>query len=136
MSQYMDKCRTIRASVDPHYNCAQGVLIPFAKERGLDEDTAYALAANFGSGMKMGSTCGAVTGSLMVLGLYGLSDSATVQEFYRAFREKHENMMNCRDLLAASHKRGEVQKTHCDGLVFECLEITENILRKHGKLAD
>lgn len=136
MSRYMDRCREIRAIASPHYNCAQGVLIPFAEAKGMDPDTAYALAANFGSGMKMGATCGAVSGSLMVLGLYGLSDSQTVQEFYRAFCGNHDGLTNCRDLLAASHRRGENQKAHCDGLVFECVDIVENILREHGRIPD
>ena len=134
MSKYLEESKRIRAIASPHYNCAQGVLIPFAKDAGLDEESAYNLAANFGGGMKMGSICGAVTGSLMTLGLFGLNDPQTIGEFYRTFRERHESMINCRDLLAASARRGEIKKNHCDGLVFECVQIVENILREHGKI--
>ena len=41
-----------------HYNCAQSLLVPFASEVGLAKEQADALGANFGAGMKMGSTCG------------------------------------------------------------------------------
>src|SRR5699024_5660807 len=41
-----------------HYNCAQSLLVPFASEVGLTKEQADALGANFGAGMKMGSTCG------------------------------------------------------------------------------
>lgn len=134
MSQYLEESKRIRGIKNPHYNCAQGVLIPFAKRAGLDEDQAYALAANFGGGMKRGSVCGAVTGALMVLGLYGLSDAETVRAFYRSFQNNHDGMLECRDLLAASAKRGEEKSAHCDGLVFECVEAVEKILRENGKI--
>ena len=57
------------ALFDRGYNCAQSVLIPKWEEMGLDHDMAKRLSKNFGVGMKIGSTCGAITGGLMVLGL-------------------------------------------------------------------
>lgn len=134
MSKYLEESKRIRAIVSPHYNCAQGVLIPFAQDAGLDEESAYNLAANFGRGMKMESVCGAVTGSLMTLGLFGLNDPQTVSEFYHTFQTRHDGMLNCRDLLAASAKRGEDKKNHCDGLVFECVQIVEKILKERGRI--
>jgi C_GCAxxG_C_C family probable redox protein len=135
MSRYLDEARRIRAITAPHYNCAQGVLIPFAEDAGLDRKTAYALAGNFGSGMRRGATCGAVTGALMVLGLFGADDPATVNRFYQRFGENHDRMLECRDLLRASHEKGEIQKAHCDGLVFECVGIVEDLLREAGKIS-
>ncbi len=64
----MEHVRALRASTDRHYNCCQSILVPFAEEMGLTEEAAYALGANFGAGMKHGSTCGTLTGALMVLG--------------------------------------------------------------------
>lgn len=50
-------------------NCAQSVLGSCCKQFHLDAETAYRLGAFFGGGMRMGETCGAVTGALMALGL-------------------------------------------------------------------
>lgn len=51
-------------------NCAQSVFAPFAEEYGLHPEIALKIASTFGGGMKMGSVCGALTGALMVLGLF------------------------------------------------------------------
>jgi C_GCAxxG_C_C family probable redox protein len=81
-------------------NCAQAVLAAFGPDLGLDEMACLRVAACFGAGIgRLGSTCGAVAGACMVLGLrhghlmaqgpagrdqvYG-----RVQEFTRRFRER------------------------------------------------
>ena len=66
-----EKLEALRADTSVHYNCCQSVLIPFCRECGISEETAYRLGSQFGGGMKMGSVCGAVTGALMVLGMTG-----------------------------------------------------------------
>lgn len=48
------------------YNCAESVLKAFNEENGLN--IPVSIASPFGAGMTVGSTCGAVTGALMVLG--------------------------------------------------------------------
>ena len=68
MSDVMKRAEEMRASADPHYNCAQSVFVPFAEREGMDTETALKTAACFGSGMNMGSVCGAVTGAMMALG--------------------------------------------------------------------
>ncbi|MBQ5441600.1 MAG: C_GCAxxG_C_C family protein, partial [Firmicutes bacterium] len=40
-----------------------------AKECSITEEEAFKLGSCFGSGMRKGQVCGAVTGALMVLGL-------------------------------------------------------------------
>ena len=53
-------------------HCSQSVLAAFADECGITEEQALKLGSCFGSGMRKGEVCGAVTGALMVLGLlYG-----------------------------------------------------------------
>ena len=71
-SRFLLRAEALRRDWTRHYNCAQSVLIPFAEAGGLDEETAFRLAANFGGGMKRASVCGAITGGLMVLGLFGV----------------------------------------------------------------
>ena len=134
MSKYMEHAQQLRARTDKHYNCNQGVFIPFAVTYGMDEDTAYKIGLNFGAGMKMAATCGAITGGLMALGLYGIEDRKIISNYYRALRQNHKNCLNCADLLRMNKEKGLPQKPHCDGMVYECVELVENILREQGKI--
>ena len=52
MSIHLEKAEMLRNAKERHYNCAQSVLIPFAGEAGLDEETAYRIASGFGSDRK------------------------------------------------------------------------------------
>ena len=88
MGKYLERAKELRNDPGVHYNCAQAVLAAFGPDAGLPEEAACRITANFGSGMKMGETCGAVTGGLMALGLYGIEEGATVGGFCRAVREK------------------------------------------------
>ena len=131
MSKYLEKAKALRAIETPHYNCGQSVLIPFAAEAGLTEEQAMKICANFGGGLKRGSACGAVTGGLVVLGLFGLEDPTA---YYQALRAKHEGLLDCADLLRKNQELGRARKPHCDELVYECVELVEQILRENGKL--
>ena len=123
----MEETQGLRARTDVHFNCCQSVLVPFVYVCGLDRDTAFQLGANFGSGMRHGSTCGAVTSALMVLGLAGKgADEAT--EFMRRFREKNQ-ALDCAGLLRMAKENGEERKPHCDRLVFDAVEILEDLLK-------
>lgn len=132
MSKYREKAAAARSRTDVHFNCAQGVLAAFAEELGIDEDTAFRVGANFGSGMRMGGTCGAVTGALMVLGLAGVSDRETNQELLKRVRDNHENCLDCRDLLRMNAQTEVPKGVHCDEMVCELTDYTEEILRERG----
>lgn len=132
MSKYMERAKELRASTAPHYNCAQSVVMPFAEDAGFDEEKAMRICANFGSGLKRGSACGAITGGLAVLGLFGIEDAAAVGGYYQALRENHEGMLDCADLLRRSRELGKEKKAHCDALVYECVSLVEQILAERG----
>ena len=134
MSKYLDRAKELRAQTEPRINCAQAVILPFIQDAGVDERTAMALFSNFGGGLKRAAACGAITAGIAVLGLYGVDDPASIGEYYRLLRERHENNLECADLLKASAARGIPKKTHCDGLVFECVQLVEEILESRGKL--
>lgn len=133
-SPYLVRAEALRADETRHYNCAQSVLVPFAAAAGLDEEAAYRLAANFGGGMKRASVCGAVTGGLMALGLLGVEDGPTIAEYHRRLRQAHEGMLDCADLLRLDRERGGDKKTHCDGMVYECVALAEELARRAGKI--
>ncbi len=131
MSKYLDRARELRAIVSPHYNCGQSVVLPFAAEAGLTEAQALGICANFGGGLKRGAACGAITGGLVVLGLFGLDNPAA---YYQALRASHDGMLECADLLRRNQELGGERKPHCDAMVFECVRLVEQILRENGKL--
>ncbi len=110
-----------------HYNCCQATLIPFAEELGLDHETFYRLAAQFGSGMRRGSVCGAATGGLMALGLLG-ADAHTAVEFQRRFKER-AGAMDCAELLKAAKEHGEAKDVHCDRMVDIAVELVEELTK-------
>ena len=111
---YVEKARALRADPAVHYNCCQAVLVTFADRLGLTPEQANALGAHFGSGMRHGSTCGAVSGALMVLGLLGCDEKQSTA------------------LLRASKERGELRKDHCDSLVLEMSRFLEELLREQS----
>ena len=110
---------------EPHYNCAQSVFIPFAEELGLDHQTMYRVAAQFGGGMRRGSVCGAVTGGLMALGLRG-ADNDTALAFQRLFQER-TGALDCDALLQSAKDRGEEKKSNCDRMILTAVELVEEL---------
>ena len=132
MSVYMEKAKAFRAAPPHTYNCAQSVVMSFAEAAGIDEETAYKFAAGFGGGMKRGSTCGAVIGGLMTLGLFGISDGDTIGRYHRQIMEKYGNCLDCKELLRINAEAGLERKPHCDGMVFHCVGIVEQILKERG----
>ncbi len=106
------------------------------------------MAGAFGGGMaRMGETCGAVTGALMVIGLkYGMTqakDEAArdktyklAQEFAERFKARHKSML-CRELLGYDLSKPEQRKaafdkglftTICPQFVRDAVEIVEQLL--------
>ncbi len=100
------------------HSCAQAVFSAFAERLGMDYQTAVKLSAAFGGGMFMGSVCGAITGSLMAIGLkFGGVDpkakeqmSRLARELVRQFKTKHCSV-NCRELLGLDPTTPEGRRT-------------------------
>ena len=135
MSKYSDKAIALRNDPNVHYNCAQSVVMTFAEDAGLTDEQAFNVASNFGSGMKMASVCGAMTGGLMVLGLFGLNSPDIMNAYYGALKKNHSSFM-CADLLRINKEAGGEKKPHCDRMVYECVELVESILREKMIITD
>ncbi len=132
MSEMMRRSRELRDDPSVHYNCAQGVFIPFAEKMGLTKEQANAITQNFGAGMRAGMTCGAITGGLMVLGLYGVGEPKDAVEFIHRISDLHEGRTQCRELLSAEVKSAGEKKPHCDAMVYEAVQAAEDMLRERG----
>ena len=106
----MDKAEMAQANFLKGYNCAQSVLLAFAPECGLSEETAAKLASSFGGGVaRLREVCGAVSGMAMAAGLIkGYADPADrqakidhyalVQAMTAEFRAEFGTIL-CRELL-------------------------------------
>jgi C_GCAxxG_C_C family probable redox protein len=124
------------------------VLAGFSKSFGLDEETALRVACGFGGGIgRLGLTCGAVTGAIMVIGLkYGKVKAdddaakektyALVQEFAQRFRARNKSL-NCTELLGCDLgtaegrekvKEKNLAATVCEKAVRDAAEILEEML--------
>ncbi len=104
-----------------HHNCAQSVLFSFAEEGGISENQADRIASLFGSGMKMGGCCGAITGGLMAIGLLGGGDRA-YRIFMDCIRKGHHNLVNCSDILRRDTVPAGDGRSVCDRIVFDAVE--------------
>ncbi len=138
MSKYtelaMDRRKQFTPEGRPVYNCCQSVVSVFARDAGYDEAAAMKAATYFRGGMQIGSVCGAVTGGLMALGLAGIDEAQAANELFRRVREKHDGLIQCKELLKVSAEKGEVKMTHCNALISECIGYVEEILREKEKI--
>jgi len=128
----------------PRFNCAQTVISLFAEDLGLDEKTALKISSGFGGGMACAETCGALTGSYMVIGMkHGHHSSdhdakartkKAIQRFNEKFKEKHGSLI-CKKLTgydistpeggAAAYEEGVFQ-TKCPVFLKTACNILED----------
>jgi len=138
MSKYQDMAMERRAHFrmdgKPAYNCCQAVVSVFAEDAGYDEAACMKAATYFRGGMQMGSVCGAVTGSLLALGLAGVDDPQASNELIRKVKENHNGLIECKDLLRVNAENGGEKMPHCNAMISECIGYAEEILREKGIL--
>ncbi len=138
MSKYTDLAMERRNCFTPEgkpaWNCCQAVVSVFAQDGGYDEDTCMKAATYFRGGMQMGSVCGAVTGSLLALGLSGMDDPQTANDLIRKVRSNHHGMISCRDMLRVNAENGGEKMPHCNAMIRECIGYVEEILKAKGKI--
>ncbi len=135
------------------YNCCQAVLLTFAPELGLDEQTAVKMATPFGGGIgRMREVCGAFSGLLMAVGMkYAPEDPkdpkakaehyALVQKLAEEFKKQNGSII-CRELLGLSGPQAPTpdprtpayyQKRPCAEMVGSAAEIFEKLLSDNQK---
>lgn len=127
--------------------CSQAVLLAFASDCGLSAEDATKVAAGFGGGMHLGSTCGAVTGATMVLGMGLCADACdtgdgrepivdAVQEFGERFTARLGST-ECAGILGCDVRTPEgaaqadeqgLYDTVCEDAVREAAFILEDLL--------
>ncbi|MFB6318292.1 C-GCAxxG-C-C family protein [Saccharicrinis sp. FJH54] len=116
-------------------NCAQAVLAPYGIQLGLNIQQCKQIASGFGGGIAMsGSTCGAVTGAIMALGLAGTGEGKSKELTYEQSKEliqifgKKFGSTQCK-VLTEPKQNGDT-KHFCDKFVHEAASIVEDILKR------
>ena len=133
----------VKGYFEQGYNCCQSVLLAWAEDIGLTDETALLLASSFGGGMgKMREVCGALTGSFMVAGMKkGYIDPDAdqdkealyrlVQELSESFRKKYGSIL-CRDLIGEDYTPGDARpgkRTEAYYNARPCAELIEEAVR-------
>lgn len=146
----MSKVNRAVAVFKEGYSCSQAILSTYGLQLGLEREVALKVACAFGGGMgRMGKTCGAVTGALMVIGLKcGLVEVTDqkakettyvlVREFMKRFIARNGSV-ECKVLLGCDLSTPEgiryakdknVVSTICPKLVQQAAEILEDLVLK------
>ena len=129
-------------------NCAQAVVTAFSEELNYDKNMALSISCGFGAGMgRLQDTCGAVTGSFMVLGIVNcrkFTDNkerkeatyGMVQKFSDKFKQIH-GTLDCSSLLNCDLKTEEGNRfakennlfgTVCEKCISDSIGILEEII--------
>jgi C_GCAxxG_C_C family probable redox protein len=146
----MDNVEHARSRFEQGFSCSQSVLSAYGPQLGLDAELALRVSGAFGGGMaRMGRTCGAVTGALMVIGLQRGNTKADddeakdacynlAMEFVDRFEARHGSI-TCQELLgygistpegrALANEKG-LFDTLCPKLVRDAAEIVGQILEE------
>lgn len=128
-------------------NCSQAVLTAFGRRYGIDAETAMDLGRALGGGMgRLGLTCGAVSGAVLVMGLAGREEKdemarrklayGLTQELVSGFTARHGSIV-CKDLLGVDLNTAEGAKlfaerelyaTLCPNFVGEAARLLARLL--------
>jgi C_GCAxxG_C_C family probable redox protein len=133
------------------YCCSQSVLFSFADKAGISEDLALKIADGFGAGMaRKQETCGAVSGSILTLGLlYGRGENEDeekheytyqlVRDFIASFEALHGSII-CRKLLddldlntseGQERFKNENWRETCANYVADAARILDELIGEH-----
>lgn len=131
-------------------NCAQSVLTAYADHLKFDPQMALSVSAGFGGGIgKMQKTCGAVTGSFMVLGISNSkkhlenidarnATNEMVQKFTVDFTALHgsldcKELLNCDFTTEAGEKQFkdlDLKKNICSKCISDSIKLIEELVNK------
>jgi C_GCAxxG_C_C family probable redox protein len=135
----LSKAKEAKEQFEKGFSCAPAVFSTYSGQFCLEEELALKIACGFGAGIgRMGKTCGAVTGAVMVIGLkhgqLDVADEKSRQETHRLvkklideFTALHDST-ECRELIGydlsdssslESARKSGVFKNKCPGFVYD-----------------
>ena len=131
-------------------NCAQAILTAYSDELNFDNSLALSVSCGFGGGMgRLQETCGAVTGSFMVLGIYNCNKFpenkerkeetySMIQKFSEKFRSLN-GTTDCKSLLKCNlrteqgqlfAKENNLFETVCEKCIADSIRIIDQLIEK------
>lgn len=118
------------------YNCCQSVACAYCDLVGMDEETVFRAAEAFGAGMGgMQTTCGAVSGAVLLAGLKNsggdLVNPRTKGATYKLSKQIVEEFQKKNSTVVCKELKGidtrQVIRS-CDGCIEDAAELVEQIL--------
>ena len=115
-------------------NCAEKILYGASRAYGLDlSPLTLKAAAGFGGGMAIGSTCGAVTASVMVLSLFFTENvghqsprlKPLIQEFFTEYQNSMKSI-DCTELKALHY----TPEGKCKNIILTAAQILDKIITR------
>jgi C_GCAxxG_C_C family probable redox protein len=144
----LSRAEEAKKQFEKGFHCAPAILSTYSEQFGLEKALALKIACGFGAGIgRMGKTCGAVTGALMVIGLkhgqVNLADEESsqrthtlVKEFIDRFTAIHSSI-ECKELIGydlsnsgelKSARDSGVFQNKCPNFVYDSALILEEVL--------
>lgn len=135
------------------YNCTQAVVLAFADELNVPQETLKAMALPMGGGMgRLRQMCGGVSGAAITAGLLFPSYTknemyALVQELAKRFCERNRSI-NCGELLSGAGVKADTspqaeartpeyyKKRPCPDLIYDAADILEEICKERGRITN
>ena len=144
----MSEAEEAKKKFEKGFLCAPAVLSTYSEQLGLEKALALKTACGFGAGIgRMGRTCGAVTGAVMVIGLkhgqVNLADAESREKTYKLVKEFIDRFtaihgsIECRELIGydlsnsaelKSARESGVFQNRCPGFVYDAARILEDVL--------
>ena len=144
----MSRAEEAKKQFEKGFVCAPAVLSTYSEQLGLEKALALKIACGFGGGIgRMGRTCGAVTGAVMVIGLkhgqVNLADVESLQKTYTLVKEFVDRFIalhgsiECKELIGYDlSNSGELRlaresgvlQNKCPVFVYDSACILEDVL--------
>jgi C_GCAxxG_C_C family probable redox protein len=117
-------------------NCAETILYGSNEVYNLGLDTgALKLAAGFGGGMGVETTCGALTGAVMVLGRIFAKEKGhetpRLKELCAEFLEEYRREMGSIDCKVLKDRHW-TKKRECQSIILKSAEILERMISRES----
>jgi len=144
----LNRAEEAKKQFEKGFHCAPAVLSTYSEQLGLEKALALKIACGFGAGIgRMGKTCGAVTGALMVIGLkhgqVNLADEESSQRTYTLVKEFIDRFtalhgcIECKELIGydlsdsgdlSLARESGVFENKCPSFVYDSACILEDVL--------
>lgn len=122
-------------------SCSESIVLG-AADKGWIDDDILALATPFSGGLSSGCLCGAVSGSMLVIGyLYGKKNKFNnpviarelAKKFMKSFKDVHKATC-CRVLSRGTEPGTPERKQHCTNFVEYAFKTLEIVLQEAGNM--